>query len=256
MENHLKIIVMNPYNDWTNTLIYFINIKMTRAKILLIFVSPPPRLIISAMMSLYWSSNCVNVVTAYEKYGEIKLFSFNPFLPENRFLVQLDPTSDIFYNKLKNLHGYTINALYITQDRTKVLTKWSRRGNVYWGRDYQTWTTIFSHINGTLNIVKLWKSLKSDEVNPWVNSNYHSSNRTELKKQILSRNNISVILHSQTFCEDDGVIENAYPHAQDDDCIIVLKGKEIPLYRQIMKLFDHGGWIFYLGMPYGIHYNF
>lgn len=119
----------------------------------------------------------------------------------------------------------------------QLMTKWTQNGTIYWGRDYEAINTIFTHMNARLKILRVNDLLEDGEINPWVNSNYHT-NRTEIMKRIITKNKISVILQSQSFTEDNDLLEHAYPHAQDDDCIITKKSKEVEFHVQLKEIVD------------------
>lgn len=92
--------------------------------------------------------------------------------------------------------------------------------------------------------------LEDGEINPWVNSNFHS-NKTAIMRRIISENKISVILQSQSFAEDDGLLEYSYPHAQDDDCIVVKKSSEMEFHVQLAHVMEFKAWVFYFVAPFG-----
>lgn len=108
------------------------------------------------ILSAYWSVKCLNVVLVFEtKHHGLKVFTFNPFVPRRDFLVELNETDELFPDKLNDMNGYKVNSLYLMQDRTKVMTKRARNKTIYWGRDYDAINSVFVHLNGQLNILKV-----------------------------------------------------------------------------------------------------
>lgn len=70
-------------------------------------------------------------------------------------------------------------------------------------------------------------------------------------KRIIYESKISVILQSQSFAEDDGMFEYTYPHAQDDDCIVIRKSTEMEFHVQLTHVLEFRAWIFYFLAPFG-----
>lgn len=242
-EMHVKIAVVDPVGELNHIYQIFGKIKIARAKIIVICTRQPHRMLLNIIMHAYRRLKCLNSVVVYEHLGKIYKFTVNPFLPEQDFIVKLNGTENLFYNKLSNMMGYKLNALFSYDDRTKAISKETENGYIYMGKDYAAIVAIFKHMNASLNIIRVNDILKHNETNPWVNSNRHV-NRLAVKQRIINDYNISVVIHSQPFLMDDGITENTYPHTQDDDCIVVLKGSELSLLQQLFKVFSIGGWIF------------
>lgn len=251
-DRHMKVTILDPNANLAQEGQQLSDIKVLRAKLLVICTSSPGSLIASLIIKAYWRAGCLNVVIIYQEDDGVRAWGFNPFGAKSKFMKRLDPTKDLFPDKTTNLYGYTLVALFITQDRTKAIRKTNReRRNYYMGKDYEIVNTIFSHINATVQILKVPHYLNLGEINPWISSNFHSVNRSLIRRRIMSESNVTLLLQSQPFCKNDGVVENTYPHTQDDDCIIVKKSTEIPYYHEMMKLFTLFGWIGWLAGPIG-----
>lgn len=249
-DRHIKVTLVDPTGNLAEGSQHLNTIRILRAKIIVICTNSPGRLVAALIMMAYWRARCLNVVLVYEEENVVRAWTFNPYRTNNKFMERLDPSKDLFYDKTKNLHGYTLVALFITQDRTKVIRKTNlERGNYYMGKDYEIANTIFSHMNASIQVLKVPHYLDVGEINPWINSNFHSENRSLIKRRIMLENNVTFLLQSQPFCKDDGIIENTYPHTKDDDCIIVHKSPAISFYRELIKLFTLSGWIVWLTGP-------
>lgn len=251
----MKIAVVDPSGELNHVYHIFGKIKMARAKIVVMCTKRPHRMLHNIILTTYRTLKCLNSVVVYQHLGKIHAYTVNPFISDDDFSVKLNGTENIFYNKLTNMMGYKLNALFSYNDRTKAHSKKTKNGHIYTGKDYDAISTIFGHMNASLNIIHIEDILKSNETNPWVNSNIHV-NRLGVKERIINEYNITVVIHSQPFLIDDGITENTYPHTQDDDCIIVLKGSELALYEQLLSVFSKSGWIFNVCVCSGVDIHF
>lgn len=243
-EKHVKIAVVNPDGELNHIFKIFGKIKETRAKLILMCTKRPSHLLLHTILQAYRNLKCLSGIVVYQDLGKIMVYTVNPFLPEKECVIKLNSTDDIFYDKLKDMMGYRLNALFTFEDRTKANSKRMGKHFHYMGKDYNTMYTIFKHMNATLNIIHAKRILMENEINPWTNSNKHVK-RLEVKKRILYDYNISFVIHSQPFLTDDDITENTYPHTQDDDCILVLKGEELFLSDQLLNVFSRTAWLFY-----------
>lgn len=239
----MKIAVVDPTGDLNYVEHIFGRIKAARAKIVVMCTHKPHAFLLSIILAKYRKLKCLNSVVVYQHSGKIHAFTANPFLPEENYAVRLNGTDNLFYNKLNDMMEYKVNVLFLNDDRTKATSRKTENGYIYMGKDYSAIVTLFKHMNASLNVIRVEDILQDNETNPWANSNKHV-NRLALKESIISDYNISVVIHSQPFLVDDGITENTYPHTQDDDCIVVLKGSELSLQEQLFKVFSKGGWIF------------
>lgn len=241
----MKIAVVDPGGELNHVYQMLGKIKVARAKIVVICTRKPNHLLLTIILQAFYNLKCLNGIVVYQYLGKIYVYTVNPFLPENEFVIKLKATDDIFYNKLKDVMGYKVNALFTFEDRTKANSKRKKNKTVYIGKDYDAISTIFTHMNATLNIIHVTRVLMDNETNPWINSNQHT-HRLEVKKRVMHDYNISVVIHSQPFLNDDGITENTYPHAQDDDCVLTVKGTELSLQEQLINIFTMTAWMFYL----------
>lgn len=119
-KKHVKLAIIDPTDDLSHTYYYFNRIRLARAKIIVLCTKKPSTFNMQLIFLAYWSVKCLNVVLIFESAGKIEVFTFNPFVSPRHFLVQLEDTDELFPDKLRNMDGYQINALYLMQDRTKV----------------------------------------------------------------------------------------------------------------------------------------
>lgn len=241
--------MVDPLGDLSDSYYLYSKIKMARAKIVLICTQKPARIIRALILSGYWNVKCLNSILVYQDQNDIHVYTINPFLSHGQS-IELNYTDDYFYDKLRDVNQYEVNALFTYEDKTKAGSKMKGNGLIYFGKDYEAIRIIFSHINAKLRILDVDSLLLDNEVNPWINSNWHV-NRLGVKRRIMTENNISVIIQSQPFVADDQVTENVYPHAQDDDCILVLKGKELGFHHQLINIFSVQGWTFFFAAALG-----
>lgn len=249
-EKHVKIAVVDPTGELNHIYHIFGKIKVARAKIVVICTRKPHRLLLYIILQAYRNLKCLNGIVVYQYLGKMHVFTVNPFVPEEESVVKLNSTNHIFHNKLKDMMGYKLNALFTYEDRTKTNSKRSGNKILYIGKDYDAISTIFEHMNASLNVIDVKDILLENETNPWINSNKHVK-RLEVKKRIIRDYDISVVIHSQPFLIDDGITENTYPHTQDDGCILVLKGKELSLADQLLTVFSRKARLFYLISCFG-----
>lgn len=245
-EKHVKIALVDPYEDTTHVHHIFGRIKEARSKIIVICTKKPhPPTLLHSILAVYRKNKYLEAIVMYQKNSKIYVHTVNPFLPNEQSVVNLTAADNFFYNKLKDIQGYTINALFIYQDKTKANFKKTKNGIVYSGKDYDAIHTIFKHINATLNVIYVDDILLENETNPWINSNQHI-NRLEMKKRIINDYDITVVIHSQPFLIDDSITENTYPHTQDDGCILIPKGGELALHSQLIHILSETAWIFHI----------
>lgn len=247
--------MLDPNGELSYVYHIFGRMKLARAKIIVMCTTTPNPMLFNLILATYRSLMCLNAVIVYQNSKNIQIYTINPFLPEEDSIIKLSTKDDIFYNKMNDVMGYELNALFTFEDRTKANSKRTKNSRIYMGKDYSVISTIFNHMNATLNIIHMQHTLMDNETNPWVNSNKHVQ-RLAIKNRIINDYNISVVLHSQPFLIDDGITENTYPHTQDDDCIITLKGGELDLQYQILRVFTTTGWIFNICVSLGVIHNF
>ncbi|XP_015838793.2 uncharacterized protein LOC107398622 [Tribolium castaneum] len=162
----------------------------------------------------------------------------NPFLPTFDKIVNLTNSPlPFFYDKTRDLHGSTINCLFTFHDRTKI-KKVRRSGKVdFEGKDYNAIATIVAHLNGKLQI----ETMDNAFINPWFEA-INWPDRASRKIKILEKRDISILIKSEQFTVDDQIVENLYPHTQNDLSILVPKASEIPVGELMAAIYKPSTW--------------
>ncbi|RZC43065.1 hypothetical protein BDFB_012051, partial [Asbolus verrucosus] len=245
--NHFKFVLVDPEGDLSHAEAAFKKVRISRAKIVLIIIKKPISLFVDYVLSSYWKIRCINVILVYESDGKIEVVTHNPYLPSKSKFVNLTAnkfTQDLFYDKTRNLYGTKIKCLLTFADRTKI-KKVQNSGNIYYeGKDYQAMQTILSHLNGQLQV----ETLDNVLFNPWFES-IHITNRTGRKIAILKQRDISILIKSERFTTDDEVLDNLYPHTQNDLSSLAPKSSQISVSNSMITIYKPSMWIINMVTP-------
>ncbi|XP_044263544.1 uncharacterized protein LOC123010591 [Tribolium madens] len=156
---------------------------------------------------------------------------------------EVEPDFTFFYDKTRDLLGKRIKCLFTFHDRTKI-KKVRRNGIEYFeGKDYNAIATIVTHLNGKLHIETLDNAL----INPWFEA-INWPDKTNRKIKILTKRDISILIKSEQFTVDDQIVENLYPHTQNDLNILVPKAPEIPVGELMLAIYKPCTWVLNLSM--------
>lgn len=193
---------------------------------------------ISEFFTSTWNKKILNIVIVTFVQNRLETIGYNPFL--NQYF-QILSTENIFYNKLSNLHEYTINVMLTrVEDLTKVRVYQQDNQTKYMGKDGMTIQTIIKHCNGILNVIDLTKIYGLE--NPWRPMNKNL--KENMKMPIIEKFKADLIFDSQ-----DMVLNNftdvLYPHAKDDFKIMVPRAQYISQNENILAIFQ-GGFVYFV----------
>lgn len=245
--NHFKFVLSDPEGDLSHANDIFKRVRVSRAKIVLIMTKKPIPIFIPYLLNSYRKIKCINVILVFESDGKIQVITYNPYLPTVDKTVNLTNSPlPFFYDKTLNLLGSEIKGLFTYSDRTKI-KRFKKNERVYFeGKDYNAIETIVSHLNGKLQVVTMDNVL----FNPWFEA-IDFDDRTEMKTKFLEKKDISILIKSEQFSVDDHIVENLYPHTQNDLSFLVPKTSEIPLGELMLTVYTPLTWIIIVAISLG-----
>lgn len=200
---------------------------------LLIFNDSTEERTIKDIFRFIWSYKILNAIIVVPFDNTIRIIGFNPYF--DNYYQDLN-SKNVFYNKLSNINGYTINVL-MTRDEDITKLTVLQEGNVtkYGGKDGNLIMSLIEHGNATYNVTNLSKILGDN--NPWRPINRGSME--EMKIPIIKQYDVDIILDSQELIVNNAT-EYMYPHARDDIVFLVPKAKLRSQYSQLSKIFREG----------------